>query len=75
MKTRRQRIVEGHYGFFEGMRSAFDLFGNRSNAERLRQYFGREYIARSLREDWNHAVSDMKKAFDDYEKKAQEIRR
>ncbi len=74
MKTRRQQIIEGHYGFFEGMRSAFDLFGNRSNSKRLRQYFGREYIAHSMHEDWNCAVSDMRKAFNDYEKKAQKIR-
>ena len=74
MKTRRQRILEGHYGFFEGMRSAFDLFGNQSNAKRLRQYFGREYTARSMREDWNYAVSDLRKAFNDYEKNAQKTR-
>lgn len=69
----RQQILESDYGFLEGMRSAFDLFGNRSNINRLRKYFGREYTMRSMREDWNKAVSDMRKAFDEYEKKVQEI--
>lgn len=67
----RQQILKSDYGFLEGMRSAFDLFGNRSNIKRLREYFGRGYTGRSIREDWSKAVSDMRKAFNEYEKKIQ----
>jgi len=70
----RRQILESDYGFLEGMRSAFDLFGNRSN-NRLRVYFGREYTMRSMREDWNKAVRDIGKAFDEYEKDVREIHR
>ncbi len=67
MLSARQKILEKHFGFLEGFRSAFDLFGTRSQTDILKKYFHHGYLRRSLHEDWCNTAMDLKKAIEQYE--------
>jgi hypothetical protein len=58
----RRKILSENYGFFSGVGSTFELFGNPRNIEMLRDYFRRSYETRSMTEAWQSAAAALVKA-------------